>query len=69
MCVNICDSLDSVVADVVCVVDGGGIAGVLEVRDLSVRLVSTVRGVNAAHPVTNLVEITFCVTVPVAKRT
>ncbi len=59
MCVNICDSLDSVVADVVCVVDGSRIAGVLEVRDLSVRLVSAVRGVNAAHPVTNFIEINF----------
>ncbi len=52
-------------ADVVCVVDGSGIAGVLEVRDLSVRLVSAVRGVNAAHPVTNLtnlIEIKFGMT-------
>jgi hypothetical protein len=50
------------VADVVCVVDGCGIAGILEVRDLPVRLVSAVRGINAAHPVTNLVEITFGMT-------
>ena len=39
-------------AGVLGLVDGAGIAGVLEVSDLPVRLVSAVRGVNTAHPAT-----------------